>query len=215
MSGITYNYLLKFIIIDNTTVSKSNILLKYVHNKFVNEYQSTVGVEFGAKNIDIEGQTFRIQIWDTTGQENFRCLTRSYFKNSVCAIITYDITNKQSFDNIQDWINEVRNQVSNKVLLVLVGNKIDLEKERIVNYDEGKKFAEDNDMLFIETSALNGNGINQLFNMCCNDIYEKIKHNYYDFNDERCGIKKEIEGNFELFPNVEDNKNVKEKKCCS
>ena len=70
-------------------------------------------------------------------------------------------------------------------------------------------------MLFIETSALNGNGINQLFNMCCNDIYEKIKHNYYDFNDERCGIKKEIEGNFELFPNVEDNKNVKEKKCCS
>ena len=215
MSGITYNYLLKFIIIGDPSVGKSNILLKYVHNKFVNEYQSTVGVEFGAKNIDIEGQTFRIQIWDTTGQENFRCLTRSYFKNSVCAIITYDITNKQSFDNIQDWINEVRNQVSNKVLLVLVGNKIDLEKERIVNYDEGKKFAEDNDMLFIETSALNGNGINQLFNMCCNDIYEKIKHNYYDFNDERCGIKKEIEGNFELFPNVEDNKNVKEKKCCS
>ena len=215
MSGITYNYLLKFIIIGDPAVGKSNILLKYVHNKFVNEYQSTVGVEFGAKNIDIEGQTFRIQIWDTTGQENFRCLTRSYFKNSVCAIITYDITNKQSFDNIQDWINEVRNQVSNKVLLVLVGNKIDLEKERIVNYDEGKKFAEDNDMLFIETSALNGNGINQLFNMCCNDIYEKIKHNYYDFNDERCGIKKEIEGNFELFPNVEDNKNVKEKKCCS
>ena len=215
MSGITYNYLLKFIIIGDPAVGKSNILLKYVHNKFVNEYQSTVGVEFGAKNIIIEGQIFRIQIWDTAGQENFRCLTRSYFKNSVCAIITYDITNKQSFDNIQDWINEVKNQVSNKVLLVLVGNKIDLEKERIVNYDEGKKFAEDNDMLFIETSALNGNGINQLFNMCCNDIYEKIKHNYYDFNDERCGIKKEIEGNFELFPNVEDNKNVKEKKCCS
>ena len=215
MSGITYNYLLKFIIIGDPAVGKSNILLKYVHNKFVNEYQSTVGVEFGAKNIDIEGQIFRIQIWDTTGQENFRCLTRSYFKNSVCAIITYDITNKQSFDNIQEWINEVKNQVSDKVLLVLVGNKIDLEKERIVNYDEGKKFAEDNDMLFIETSALNGNGINQLFNMCCNDIYEKIKHNYYDFNDERCGIKKEIEGNFELFPNVEDNKNVKEKKCCS
>ena len=215
MSGITYNYLLKFIIIGDPAVGKSNILLKYVHNKFVNEYQSTVGVEFGAKNIIIEGQIFRIQIWDTTGQENFRCLTRSYFKNSVCAIITYDITNKQSFDNIQDWINEVKNQVSDKVLLVLVGNKIDLENERIVNYDEGKKFAEDNDMLFIETSALNGNGINQLFNMCCNDIYEKIKHNYYDFNDERCGIKKEIEGNFELFPNVEDNKNVKEKKCCS
>ena len=215
MSGITYNYLLKFIIIGDPAVGKSNILLKYVHNKFVNEYQSTVGVEFGAKNIDIEGQTFRIQIWDTTGQENFRCLTRSYFKNSVCAIITYDITNKQSFDNIQDWINEIKNQSSKDILLVLVGNKIDLEKERIVNYDEGKKFAEDNDMLFIETSALNGNGINQLFNMCCNDIYEKIKHNYYDFNDERCGIKKEIEGNFELFPNVEDNKNVKEKKCCS
>ena len=213
MSGITYNYLLKFIIIGDPSVGKSNILLKYVHNKFINEYKSTIGVELGAKSITMDGKIFRIQIWDIAGQENFKCLTRSYFKNSICAIITYDITNKESFDNIQDWIDEVKNQSSKNTLLVLVGNKIDLENERIVSFDEGKKFAEDNNMLFIETSALNGTGINQLFNMCCNEINEKIKGNYYDFDDEKCGIKKEIEdNNIELNYTIENDK--KKKKCC-
>ena len=198
MSGIVYNYLLKFIIIGDPSVGKSNILLKYVHNKFTNEYQSTIGVEFAAKNINIDGKIFRIQIWDTAGQENFRSLTRSYFKNSACAIITYDITNKESFDNVEEWINEIKNQSSKDILLVLVGNKNDLENERIVNFDEGKKFADDNNMLFIETSALNGTGIDQLFNMCCNDIYQKIKNNYYNLDDESCGIKKEIDENITL-----------------
>ena len=207
MSGIVYNYLLKFIIIGDPSVGKSNILLKYVHNKFTNEYQSTIGVEFAAKNINIDGKIFRIQIWDTAGQENFRSLTRSYFKNSACAIITYDITNKESFDNVEEWINEIKNQSSKDILLVLVGNKNDLENERDVSFDEGEQFAKNNNMIFYETSAKTGKNVNEIFENTVNNISKKIEENYYDLENDSCGIKVGmIEGN--LYNSINNNNNI-------
>ena len=216
MSGVAFHYLLKYIIIGDPAVGKSNILLKYAHNKFTNEYQSTIGVEFGAKNLTIDGKVFRIQIWDTAGQENFRSITRAYYKNSVCAIVAYDITNRTSFENVQEWIDEVKSQTPKEILLVLVGNKIDLESERIVSFDEGKKLSEDNDMLFFETSAKNGNGINEVFLNSCREIYQNIEKGYYDLNNEACGIKKGEQndnGNINLG-NDDDDMNQK-KKCCA
>jgi Ras-related protein Rab-2A len=215
MSGVTFNYLLKYIIIGDPSVGKSNILLKYAHNKFTNEYQATIGVEFGAKNLTLDGKIFRIQIWDTAGQENFRSITRAYYKNSVCAIVTYDITNRNSFENVQDWIDEVKSQTPKEILLVLVGNKIDLENERVVSFDEGKKLSKNNDMLFFETSAKNGNGINDVFLNSCREIYQNIEKGFYDLNNEACGIKKgeQIDnGNINL---EKDDENInKKKKCC-
>ena len=215
MSGVTFNYLLKYIIIGDPSVGKSNILLKYAHNKFTNEYQATIGVEFGAKNLTLDGKIFRIQIWDTAGQENFRSITRAYYKNSVCAIVTYDITNRNSFENVQDWIDEVKSQTPKEILLVLVGNKIDLENERVVSFDEGKKLSENNDMLFFETSAKNGNGINDVFLNSCREIYQNIEKGFYDLNNEACGIKKgeQIDnGNINL--EKDDENSNKKKKCC-
>ena len=215
MSGVSFNYLLKYIIIGDPSVGKSNILLKYAHNKFTNEYQATIGVEFGAKNLTLGGKIFRIQIWDTAGQENFRSITRAYYKNSVCAIVTYDITNRNSFENVQDWIDEVKSQTPKEILLVLVGNKIDLENERVVSFDEGKKLSKNNDMLFFETSAKNGNGINDVFLNSCREIYQNIEKGFYDLNNEACGIKKgeQIDnGNINL---EKDDENInKKKKCC-
>jgi len=215
MSGVSFNYLLKYIIIGDPSVGKSNILLKYAHNKFTNEYQATIGVEFGAKNLTLDGKIFRIQIWDTAGQENFRSITRAYYKNSVCAIVTYDITNRNSFENVQDWIDEVKSQTPKEILLVLVGNKIDLENERVVSFDEGKKLSKNNDMLFFETSAKNGNGINDVFLNSCREIYQNIEKGFYDLNNEACGIKKgeQIDnGNINL---EKDDENInKKKKCC-
>ena len=216
MSGVAFHYLLKYIIIGDPAVGKSNILLKYAHNKFTNEYQSTIGVEFGAKNLTIDGKVFRIQIWDTAGQENFRSITRAYYKNSVCAIVAYDITNRTSFENVQEWIDEVKSQTPKEILLVLVGNKIDLESERIVSFDEGKKLSEDNDMLFFETSAKNGNGINEVFLNSCREIYQNIEKGYYDLNNEACGIKKGEQndnGNINLG-NEDDDMNQKKKMLC-
>ena len=189
MSGVSYHYLLKYIIIGDPSVGKSNLLLKYAHNKFTNEYQATIGVEFGAKNLTINGKIFRIQIWDTAGQENFKSITRAYYKNSVCAIIAYDITKRTSFENVQEWIEEVRSQSPKQILLVLVGNKIDLEKERVVAIEEGKKFADSNDILFFESSAKTGNNVEDIFYKSAECISQRINKNVYDLESDSCGIK--------------------------
>ena len=141
-ANTNFNYLFKYIIIGDASVGKSNILLKYAHNQFKPEYQLTIGVEFGAKNVEINNKTYRIQIWDTAGQENFRSITRAYYKNSVCALVVYDLTNKETFDSVQAWIDDCKSQSPKNIYMLLVGNKEDLaESERQVSYKEGSEFA--------------------------------------------------------------------------
>ena len=187
--GKNFNYLFKYIIIGDSAVGKSNILLRYIHDKFNEEFQSTIGVEFGAKNLKIEDKIYRIQIWDTAGQENFRSITRAYYKNSVCAFVVYDITNKNSFQNIKSWIEDCKKQSPKTVLLILVGNKADLEDKRQVTYEEGSIFAEKNGMLFFETSAKNGKNIEEIFIKSSYEIAKKIENGFYDLSNENCGIK--------------------------
>ena len=146
---MNFLYLLKFIIIGDSAVGKSNMLLRYIHDRFNEDFHSTIGVEFGAKNIQIDGKVFRIQIWDTAGQETFRSITRAYYKNSVCAFVVYDISNRATFDNIKSWVEDCKRLSPKTVLMVLVGNKIDLEERREVSYNEGSIFAQKNGMLFL------------------------------------------------------------------
>ena len=174
MSNLSFNYLLKYIIIGDSSVGKSNILLRYVHNSFNPEFLTTIGVEFGAKNIEINKKIFKIQIWDTAGQENFRSITRAYYKNSVCALVVYDITNRSSFKSI---------------FIILVGNKNDLENERQVSYEEGLEFAKNNNIVFFETSAKTGKNISELFQTSAIEINKKIEEDFYDLENESCGIK--------------------------
>ena len=150
---MNFNYLLKYVIVGDASVGKSNLLLRYSHGQFRDEYQLTIGVEFGSNNISIDDKIYRIQIWDTAGQENFRSITRAYYKNSACAIIVYDISRRASFESISTWIEDCQNNSPKSVFMVLVGNKCDLEKEREITFDEGKELAETNGMLFFETSA--------------------------------------------------------------
>ena len=211
-----YNYLLKFIIVGDSSVGKSNLLMKFAYNKFTDDYQATVGVEFAAKNIKIEQEIFRVQVWDTAGQENFRSITRAYYKNSVCAMIVYDITNKKSFENVQRWIEDIRNQSPKTVLLVLVGNKTDLPDKRVITFDEGNEFAIKNGILFAETSAKTGEGVQEVFRKSVEDIAKKMSENFYDLNSEICGIKKGNNNNGEKDNSIdlENKKNKEEKKCC-
>ena len=205
-----YNYLFKYIIIGDPSVGKSNLLMKFAHNKFTEEYQTTIGVEFGAKNIQLNDQTYRIQIWDTAGQENFRSITRAYFKNCVCAMIVYDITCRESFEHIQNWLQDIRDQSPKTVLIVLIGNKIDLEDKRIISYDEGKDFASKNDLLFMETSAKTGERVDEIFEISAKEIDKKMRENYYDLKSETCGIKEGKNNNINL--NTEKSKD--KKGCC-
>ena len=206
-----YNYLLKFIIIGDAAVGKSNLLVRYTSGQFKEEYQLTIGVEFGSNNVIIGDNTYRIQIWDTAGQENFRSITRSYYKNTACAIIVYEISNKKSFENISSWIEECKNTAPKSILMVLVGNKCDLEDNREVTEEEGREFAEKNGMLFFETSAKTGKNVEELFKESVKVIDQKIKENYYDLENGSCGIKK---GNEEINVVLETNLEKDKKGCC-
>ena len=211
LSTINFNYLLKYIIIGDSHVGKSNILLKYIHNQFKDDYQSTIGVEFGAKNIEINQKIYRIQIWDTAGQENFRSITRAYYKNSVCACVCYDITNKESFEHIQSWIEDCKKNSPKKIFFVLIGNKIDLAKNRQVSFEEGAALAEKNDMLFIECSAKTGENITEIFKQSAESINKKIESGFYDLGNESCGIKEGINSSIIKLDSFEE---TKEKKSC-
>ena len=187
--SINFHYLLKYVIIGDSGVGKSNILLRYVNNTFSEEFKTTVGVEFGAKNIEVNNNIYRIQIWDTAGQENFRSIARAYYKNSVCACIVYDITNRTSFQSVQSWIDDCSKQTSKLVLLVLIGNKCDLKDMREVKYEEGEKFAKSHNMIFMETSAKTGENIISIFEKSVKQIDQNIIDKKYDLENEQNGIR--------------------------
>ena len=211
--SLSYSYLLKYIIIGDSAVGKSNLLLRYVHDKFNEDYQATIGVEFGAKNLEINNEKYRIQIWDTAGQENFKSITRAYYKNSVCAIIVYDITNRESFNNINTWIDDCKSQSPKTVFFVLVGNKIDLENERKVDYNEGLNFAKENQMFFFECSAKTGKNVEDIFYKSAEHIAEKIKNGNYDLGSDSCGIKQGGDNKNNIFE-IKDDEEVEKKRCC-
>ena len=211
--SMNFNYLLKFVIIGDSGVGKSNILLRYINNTFSDEFKTIVGVEFGAKNLEVNGRIYRIQIWDTAGQENFRSIARAYYKNSVCACIVYDITNRNSFNSIQSWIDDCVKQSPKSILFILIGNKNDLNESREVQYEEGVEFAKKRNMIFLETSAKTGNNISTIFDKSIRQIDKNILDNKYDLSNENCGIRQGIRaGSFVL--SVEQTKKKKKKKCC-
>ena len=226
MSNLSFNYLLKYIIIGDSSVGKSNILLRYVHNSFNPEFLTTIGVEFGAKNIEINKKIFKIQIWDTAGQENFRSITRAYYKNSVCALIVYDISNRSSFENVISWIEDCKGQSPKSIFIILVGNKNDLENERQVSYEEGLEFAKNNNIVFFETSAKTGKNISELFQTSAIEINKKIEEDFYDLENESCGIKignidfnnnnsYSIDGNYNnISLDLSDKKNTNDNDTC-
>ena len=215
MKEVNFNYLYKYIVIGDSFVGKSCIVAKYIHGGFDEEFKTTIGIEFGSKDLTINGKVYRIQIWDTAGQETFRSITRAYYKNSVCSFIVYDVTNRQSFLNVQDWFNECKKQTPKTAMMVLVGNKIDLNNKREVSYEEGENFAKNNSMLFYETSAKNGDNIENMFYESAEIIANKINEGYYDLDRENCGIKMGFYPSEKIvLKDIKSDKNDDKKLCC-
>ena len=163
-----------------------------------------------AKNLTIKNRNIRIQIWDTAGQEAFRSITRTYYKNSTCAFIVYDITDKKSFDNVITWLNEVKDMCYKDILICLIGNKCDLEGKRVISFEDGKSLADQNNLLFYETSAKNGINIQECFNESATILVDKIENGQLKLDTANNGIK------IGTFPNEQENGEQKPKKkaCC-
>ena len=175
-----YDYLFRYIIVGDMAVGKSCILLQFTDNKFRNQHELTIGVEFGAKTISINGKSVKIQIWDTAGQEAFQAITRTYYKGAIGALLVYDITRKETFVHVTKWLEEVRNNSSKTITVILIGNKKDLEDKRQVSYEEGEAFAKENGLMFLETSAKTAYNVVESFNLSAQCILNNIEKNGVD-----------------------------------
>ena len=205
-----FDYLLKYIIIGDAGVGKSNILLRYVYSTFKSEYQLTIGVEFGEKSVEVKNNIYKIQIWDTAGQEQFRSVTRTYYKNSVCAIVVYDISRRETFENVIKWIEDCKHYSSKSILIILVGNKCDLEEERQVMKEEGDELADKYGLIFFETSAKDGTNVKEIFGESLELIANRIEQKYYDLDNDICGIKQ----NYNYNKNRKSEKAIGKNCCC-
>ena len=172
-----FDLIFKLILIGDSGVGKTNILNKYVNNEFSYSTQSTVGVEFGSKIVKKGEKTIKLQIWDTAGQERYKSITSAYYKGSKGALIVYDITKKQTFENVDRWIDELKEKGSDNILIMLIGNKSDLEDKREVQTDEVAKKTRQYKIAFCETSALNGNNIEHAFDSLVEEISKNIEEN--------------------------------------
>ena len=174
-----YDMIFKIVLIGDTSVGKTNILSKYLTDEFDPESKATVGVEFGTKNFKIENNIVKVQIWDTAGQERYRSITNAYYKGAKGALLVYDITNKKSFDNLDRWISDLKTNGDEKISIVLLGNKSDLESQRVISTEEGKNKAELFKFAFMETSALNGSNIEKAFDELIKEVY-KDNHELFE-----------------------------------
>ena len=173
MEDEEYSLIFKMILIGDSGVGKSNILSRYINNSFSETTRSTVGVELSAKVEEINNTKIKIQIWDTAGQERYKSITKTYYKGAKGALIVYDITNKESFKNVDKWINDLKESGDDDVSILIVGNKCDLEASREVTTDEVKKKAELYKMAYCETSALKGENIDNAFRTLIKIVVEK------------------------------------------
>ena len=209
MDKESYDFLFKLILIGDSSVGKSNILLKYLKGEFDPNSKATVGVEFGTKNIEIKNKKVKIQIWDTAGQERYRSITSAYYKGAKGAFIVYDITRKNTFDNIDKWISDLKTNGDKNIAIVLIGNKSDLEDKREVSNEDGIKKSEEFKIAFMETSALNGDNLNNAFDELLEQIYQNNCANVEQ--EKEVEIDKGVNLNEE---NNENNENNEKKKCC-
>jgi len=168
----------KIVLLGDVSVGKTSIASRYCKNSFNDYHINTIGGAYQQQKVVLDnGNMVKLHIWDTSGQERFRAMTNLYYRDAQVALLTYDITNESSFNSIDFWIQELKYKVENEnMILCLVGNKCDVSNdERRISTAQGKKFAQENNMIFYETSAKTGEGVTNLFVTIANKVYEQQK----------------------------------------
>ena len=217
---------LKLIVVGNQSTGKSCILNRFVNETFDENYQATIGLDFQSKNVTIHDQDVRLILYDTAGQEKFRSLIPMYIREAQIILLIYDISNRDSFDSLPKWLREVMDVKNSEAVFALIGNKIDLEKERKVTFEEGQKFADQNNFIFQEVSAKDGTNFQKLFEtQLFEAIYNKFKNEFdkrekmgYDDNNDNYetneNTNKTNDNKVKLEMNNNNNQNIKKKKKC-
>lgn len=169
-----YDYLFKLLLIGDSGVGKSCLLLRFADDTYTESYISTIGVDFKIRTIELDGKTIKLQIWDTAGQERFRTITSSYYRGAHGIIVVYDVTDQESFNNVKQWLQEIDRYACENVNKLLVGNKSDLTTKKVVDYTTAKEYADSLGIPFLETSAKNATNVEQAFMCMASEIKNRM-----------------------------------------
>ena len=189
----------KIITLGDSHVGKSSLIFKFIEDKFSSSYMSTVGFDLKFKTIKINNEEIKVMIFDTAGQERFRSLASNYIKKANGILLVYDISDKNTFLNIENWMTNIKEESSDTIPIILIGNKCDLDEQRKIQKEEGEQFANNNNLKFFETSCKDGDNVENCFIELTKQIIERKKEKQFNPNTQK-------------LVNIKDKK--KEKDCC-
>ena len=167
-------FLYKILLLGDTSVGKTCFFMQYIDNTFHEVHISTVGLDNKIKDVELDDKVYKVQIWDTAGQDRFRSITKNYFKGAHGIVLLYDITDKGTFESVRNWIKQIKEEVDDNVCIILVGNKIDLEDKRQVSKEQGESMAAEYGLMHFECSAKTGENIHESFN----ELLKKTVENF-------------------------------------
>ncbi|KAJ6366202.1 hypothetical protein OIU77_002725 [Salix suchowensis] len=195
------DYVFKVVLIGDSAVGKSQMLARFARNEFSLDSKATIGVEFQTRTLVIDHKSVKAQIWDTAGQERYRAVTSAYYRGAVGAMLVYDITKRQTFDHIPRWLEELRSHADKNIVIILVGNKSDLEDQRAVPTEDAKEFAQKEGLFFLETSALQSTNVENAFMTVLTEIFNTVnKKNLVAGEDQSNGNPASLSGKKIIIP---------------
>jgi Ras-related protein Rab-8A len=169
-----YDYLIKLLLIGDSGVGKSCLLLRFSEDQFTPSFITTIGIDFKIRTIDMDGKKIKLQIWDTAGQERFRTITTAYYRGAMGILLVYDVCDERSFNNIRTWFQNVEQHATEGVHKILIGNKCDWTEKRVVSEEQGKALAQELGIPFIETSAKSNINVEEAFFSLARDIKKQL-----------------------------------------
>ncbi|KXN72065.1 ras-domain-containing protein [Conidiobolus coronatus NRRL 28638] len=170
----SYDHLIKLLLIGDSGVGKSCVLLRFSDDSFTPSFITTIGIDFKIRTIDLDGKRIKLQIWDTAGQERFRTITTAYYRGAMGILLVFDVTDERSFNNIRNWIRNIEQHASENVNRILIGNKCDMTDKKVITTEQGQALAEEFGIKYVETSAKSNIGVDDAFFSLARDIKKRI-----------------------------------------
>ena len=212
-SNVKEEYKFKVVVVGDSGVGKTNLIKRFINDTFNKDSKATVGVEFLSKTYLINQEVFKIEIGDTAGQERYKSITAAYYKGAKGAMIVYDVTNQTSFDNVDNWANEIKEKAARNINLMIVGNKTDLTDKIVVTSEVATEKAKALEIPIMETSALDSTNVKEAFYQLLREMYKSVKDLMKEYEQKQAGTPVEQDSNGVALDTKEEKK---EKKggCC-
>ena len=201
-----YEFIFKVLLLGNSNVGKSSLFLRFVDDIWNDTFVPTIGVDFKIKTFEIDSKKIKMQIWDTAGQERFKNIIASYYRGAHGILLLYDVTDKDSFKTLSNWLIEIEKNASKNVLRLLIGNKCDLEEKRVISFNQGKEFADTYGLKFIETSAKK--------NLNVNEAFETLGRELMNASSDKKIVKQNNNKKISVAKAQDLNINTKKEGCC-